>query len=75
MYSSIISLKGVENSFPNAVRRLRFYKKYYQLLLHGKFPMKESKLCLVGPPDSGKTSWFSPFEGKSLLNDFDWFVL
>ena len=26
--------------------------------------MKESKLCIVGPPDSGKTSWFSPFEGK-----------
>jgi len=21
-------------------------------------------LCLIGPPDSGKTSWFSPFEGE-----------
>ena len=40
-----------------------FFKKYYQLLLHGKFPVKETKLCLVGPPDSGKTSWFCPFEG------------
>jgi len=26
--------------------------------------MKETKLCIVGPPDSGKTSWFSPFQGK-----------
>ena len=54
---------GVENSFPNPVTRKLFYKKYYQLLLHGKFPMKETKLCLVGPANSGKTSWFSPFEG------------
>jgi len=28
--------------------------------------MKETKLCLVGPPDSGKTSWFSPFEGRCI---------
>ena len=25
--------------------------------------MKERKLLLVGPPDSGKTSWFAPFQG------------
>ena len=31
-----------------------------------KFPMKDTKLCLVGPPDSGKTSWLSPFEGKPI---------
>jgi len=49
----------VENSFPNPVVKRRFYKKYYQLLLHKKFPMKETKLCVVGPPDSGKTSWFN----------------
>jgi len=55
---------GVENSFGNPVVRRRFYKKYYQLLLHGQFPMKESKLCLIGPPDSRNTSWFSPFEGE-----------
>ena len=32
--------------------------------MHGKFPMKEIKLLLVGPPDSGKTSWFAPFQGE-----------
>lgn len=26
--------------------------------------MKEPKLLLVGPPDSGKTSWVAPFEGE-----------
>ena len=25
--------------------------------------MKEKKLLVVGPPDSGKTSWFAPFQG------------
>lgn len=59
----LIYFSGVENSFPNPVVRRQFYKRYYQLLLHKKYPMKESKLCLVGPPNSGKTSWFSPFEG------------
>ena len=63
-----ITFLGVENSFPNIVVRKRFYVKYYQLLMHGQFPMKETKLCLVGPPDSGKTSWFSPFEGKYINN-------
>ena len=32
--------------------------------MYGKFPMKETKLLLVGPPDSGKTSWFAPFQGE-----------
>ena len=32
--------------------------------MHGKFLMKERKLLLVGPPDSGKTSWFAPFQGE-----------
>ena len=48
---------------------MSFYQKYYQLLLHGKFPMKEKKLLVVGPPDSGKTSWFAPFQG--MLNNID----
>ena len=42
---------------------MSFYRKYCQLLLNGKFPMKEKKLSVVGPPDSGKTSWFAPFQG------------
>ena len=32
--------------------------------MHGKFPMKERKLLLVCPPDSGKTSWFAPFQDE-----------
>ena len=58
---------GVENSFTNPITRLKFYQKYYQILLHRKFPMKERKLILVGPADSGKTSWFSPFEGNYVI--------
>ena len=26
--------------------------------------MKERKLLLVGPQDSGKTIWFAPFQGE-----------
>ena len=54
---------GIENSFPDRITKMSFYQKYYQLLLHGKFPTKEKKLLVVGPPDSGKTSWFAPFQG------------
>ena len=54
---------GIENSFPDRVTRMSFYQKYFQLLLHGKPPMKEKKLLVVGPPDSGKTSWFASFQG------------
>ena len=32
--------------------------------MYEKFPMKERKLLLVGPPFSGKTSWFAPFQGE-----------
>ena len=58
----ITSFLGIENSFPNCITRISFYQKYYQLLLHGKSPMKEKKSLVVGPPDSGKTSWFAPFK-------------
>ena len=60
---------GIENSFPDRITRMSFYQKYYQLLLHGKFPMKEKKLLVVGPPDSGKTSWFAPFQGMLTNTD------
>ena len=59
-------IKGVENSFGNPLIRKKFYKKYYQLLMHRQFPHKETKMCLVGPPDSGKTSWFSHSKGSCL---------
>ena len=39
------------------------------MLLHGKFPMKEKKLLVAGPPDRGKTSWFAPFQG--MLTNID----
>ena len=29
--------------------------------------MKERKFILVGPANSGKTSWFSPFEGNYVI--------
>ena len=54
---------GIENSFPDRITRMSFCQKYFHLLLHGKFPMKEKKLLVVGHPDSGKTSWFAPFQG------------
>ena len=41
---------------------MSFHQKYYQLLLHGKFPMKEKKLLVVWPPDSRKTAWFASFQ-------------
>ena len=54
---------GIGNSFPDRITRMSFYQKYYQLLLHGKFPMNEKQLLVVGPPDGGKTNWFAPFQG------------
>ena len=47
--------EGIENNFPDADKRMHFYRKYYQLLCHRGFPLKTKKLCLVGDPNSGKT--------------------
>ena len=54
---------GIENSFPDRITRMSFYQKYYQFFLHGKSRMKEKKFLVAGPPDSGKVSWFVPFQG------------
>ena len=54
---------GIENSFPDRITRMSLYQKYYWLLLHGKFPMTEKRLLVVGPSDRGKTSWFASFQG------------
>ena len=45
---------GIENSFPDRIARMSFYQKYYQLLLHGRFPMKEKKLLVVDLQIVGK---------------------
>ena len=57
---------GVTNSLPQRAERMEFYQKFYQILLHKKFPQKEPKLCLEGDVNSGKTSWMAPFEGIDL---------
>ena len=54
---------GIENSFPDRITRMSLYQKYYWLLLHGKFPMTEKRLLVVGPSDRGKASWFASFQG------------
>ena len=45
---------GIENSFPDRIARMSFYQKYYQLLLHGRFPMKEKTLLVVDLQIVGK---------------------
>ena len=56
-------IDGIENSFGRGTDECKdFLRKCYQLLLDGKFPQKTKKLCLIGHSDSGKTSWFQPFQ-------------
>ena len=55
---------GIFNSFPEKEKRVSFLQKYYQLLLHKMFPIKEPKLLLHGKSNSGKTCWFYTFEGE-----------
>lgn len=47
---------GVENSYPDKKVRFKIYQMYYQLLLHEKLPLKDTKLLLLAPAHSGKTS-------------------
>ena len=63
-----VFIEGIENSFPDADKWMHFYRKYYQLLCHRRLPLKTKKLCLVGDPNSGKTSWFAPFQGIIPVN-------
>jgi hypothetical protein len=56
-------ISGLENSFEDPETRKEFMRKYYQCLLTGRFQHKTRKLCVVGPKDSGKTSWVAPFQG------------
>ena len=60
---SKIFIDGIENSFGRRTDECKdFLRKYYQLLFPGKFPQKIKKLCLICHFDSGKTSWFQPFQ-------------
>lgn len=53
--------EGIINSFPDADVRVNFLNKFYQCLLASKMPHKVKKLVVVGPKDSGKTSWSNIF--------------
>lgn len=61
-------ISGLENSFPDPSTRKDFMRKYYQCLCMGHFEHKTRKLCVIGPKDSGKTSWVSPFQGVIPVN-------
>ena len=47
---------SVLNSFPSSIERA-FLNKFYQCLLCHQLPHKVRKLVVVGPCDSGKSSW------------------
>ena len=53
--------EGILNSFPDLEERINFLNKFYQCLVVGKMPQKVRKLVVVGPRDSGKTSWSAIF--------------
>ena len=53
--------EGILNSFADLEERINFLNKFYQCLVVGKMPQKVRKLVVVGPRDSGKTSWSAIF--------------
>ena len=53
--------EGILNSFADDDVRARFLNKFYQCLLAFQTPHKVRKLVVVGPKDSGKTSWSNIF--------------
>ena len=53
--------EGILNSFPDLEEHIDFLNKFYQCLVVGKMPQKVRKLVVVGPRDSGKTSWSAIF--------------
>ena len=52
---------AIVNSFEDPVTRVNFLNKFYQCLLASRMPHKVRKLVVVGPRDSGKTSWANVF--------------
>ena len=53
--------ESILNSFADDDVRARFLNKFYQCLLAFQMPHKVRKLVVVGPKDSGKTSWSNIF--------------
>lgn len=51
----------MQYSFPDALVCRGFNQRYNQILMYRKLPVKERKLLLGGPPDSGKRSYFASF--------------
>ena len=52
---------AILNFFEEPVTRVNFLNKFYQCLLASRMPHKVSKFVVVGPRDSGKTSWANVF--------------
>ena len=52
---------AILNSFEDPFTRVNFLNKFYQCLLASRMPHKVRKLVVVGPRDSGKTSWANVF--------------
>ena len=61
-------ITGLQNSFPDTSTKRHFMRKYYQCLCTGHFQHKTKKLCVIGPKDSGKTSWVAPLQGIIPVN-------
>ena len=53
--------EGILNSFGDDDERARFLNKMYQCLVAFGMPHKVRKLVVVGPKDSGKSSWSNIF--------------
>ncbi len=48
---------------PDEEMLMKLLQKWYQLPFKDQFPQKTKKLCCVGQADSGKSSWFAPYQG------------
>ena len=55
--------ESVINSFEDPKEILNFLDKFLQCLMCGRMPQKVKKLVVMGPKDSGKTTWASVFLG------------
>ena len=53
--------ESVISSFKDPKERVNFPNKFLQRLICGRMPQKVKKLVVMGPKDSGKTTWASVF--------------